>query len=328
MRLIPPVALFLAMAAVAIGHPFSQSAELPQGTIRGRVLDPDGQPMGDVQITVAVLVGDGFRNTQASAVRADGSFNIVVPAGRIRVMAQPRPKVVGDEPRLRRFVTHPPAYFPGVFDQLDAWPIDIKPGEIVELDFHMPPLPVGAIKAQISGPDGYSLDHVRALRPEANQIKNITVADGVGYVESLREGRYIVAARGRSDDGLLAAWEIVQMIAGEVAVTLDLKPTARVYGRVMPDRDGLPPLTGVRVLAVWTDGFIDLDPLGRDEGQVSADGSFTIDGVFGTRVFRVSGLDPAWQVTAVRSGRTDITTSGIDLQPGTTTAIEIVVGRR
>ena len=305
----------------------AQSAAVTQGTIRGRVLDPDGQPMRDVQITLFELVGSEFRNSKSFTLRGDGTFDTAVTAGRILLMAQPRPKVVGDEPRLRRFVTHPPAYFPGVFDQLDAWPIDIKAGEIVELDFHMPPLPVGSIKTVVSGPDGYSLDQVRALRPEANQIRNITISDGVGFLDELREGRYIVAARGRSGDGLLAAWEIVHMIAGEVAVTLDLKPTARVYGRIMPDRDGLPPLAGVRVVAAWTDGAIDLDPLGRDEGQVSADGSFTIDGVFGTRTFRVAGLDSDWQVVAVRQGRSDIS-SGIDLAPGTTIEIAIVVTRK
>ena len=118
------------------------------------------------------------------------------------------------------------------------------------------------------------------------------------------------------------------MTAGEVAVTLDLKPTARVLGRIMPERDGLPPLAGVRVVAAWTDGAIDLDPIGRDEGQVTADGSFTIDGVFGTRVFRVAGLDPAWRVSAVRSGRTDITSSGIDLRPGSAIDVSIVVSKR
>lgn len=306
-----------------------QSAAPTQGTIRGRVLDPDGRPLRDVLITIMEIVDGEFRITnKAVAIRDDGTFDIAVRAGRVLFVAQPRPKVVGDEPRLRRFVTHPPAYFPGVFDQVDAWPIDIKAGEIVELDFHMPPLPVGTIKAMVSGPDGYSLDHVRALRPEANQIKNITMSDdGAGYLEGLREGRYIVAARGRAGDGLLAAWEIVHMIAGEVAVTLDLKPTARVYGRVMPDRDGLPALAGVRVVAAWTDGAIDLDPLGRDEGQVTADGSFTIDGLFGTRMFRVAGLDSGWQVVAVRQGRADLS-AGIELAPGTSIEIAIVVTRK
>jgi hypothetical protein len=311
------------MAAAAAGQP-----GVTEGTIRGRVLDPDGQPMRDVQVGILTMFEGEFRITRSFTLQGDGRFEAAVPAGRVLLMAQPRPKIVGSEPRLRRFVTHPPAYFPGVFDRLDAWPIDIKAGEIVELDFQMPPLPVGSIKTLVSGPDGYSLDHVRALRPEANQIRNITVSDeGVGYLENLREGRYVVAARGRSRDGLLAAWEIVYMTAGEVAVTLDLKPAARVYGRVMPDRDGLPPLSGVRVVAAWTDGTIDLDPLGRDDSQVTADGSFAIDGLFGTRAFRVSGLDTGWQVTAVRSGRTDVA-SGLDLAPGTATEISIIVSRK
>lgn len=307
----------------------AQPAPAPQGTIRGRVLDPDGRLMRDVQIGIMEIRGGEFRTTRSFTIRGDGTFDTAVPAGRILLVAQPRPRVVGDEPRLRRFVTHPPAYFPGVFDQSDAWPIDVKPGEIVELDFTMPPLPIGSIKAMVTGPDGYSLDQVRAMRPEANQIKNIRISDeGVGYLDELREGRYIVAARGRSAGGLLAAWEIVHLTAGEVAVTLDLKPTARVYGRVMTDRDGLPPLGGLRVVAAWTDGTLDLDPLGRDEGQVAADGSFTIDGLFGTRAFRVVGLDAGWQVTAIRSGRTDIAASGIDLQPGSSIEVSVVVSRK
>lgn len=149
----------------------AQPAPAPQGTIRGRVLDPDGRLMRDVQIGIMEIRGGEFRTTRSFTIRGDGTFDTAVPAGRILLVAQPRPRVVGDEPRLRRFVTHPPAYFPGVFDQSDAWPIDVKPGEIVELDFTMPPLPIGSIKAMVTGPDGYSLDQVRAMRPEANQIR-------------------------------------------------------------------------------------------------------------------------------------------------------------
>ena len=80
----------------------------------------------------------------------------------------------------------------------------------------------------------------------------------------------------------------------------------------------------------WRDNTsdIDLDPLARDEGQVGADGSFTIDGLFGRRVFRVAGLPADWQMTAIRQGRSDITSSGIDLAPGTAIEISIVVAQR
>lgn len=305
-----------------------QSATPPQGTIRGRVVDPDGQPMAGVQITVLeTLTERDFRNLGAAFSGEDGRFQIAVPPRRITLMAQPEVRLRNRQPAPPRH--YPPAYFPGVLDRLEAWPIDVNAGEIIELDFHMPPVFVGSIKTIVSGPASYSLDQVRVVRPEANQIRNVKVSeDGIGYVDSMREGRYIVSARGRSRDRLLAAWEFVQMTSGEVAVTLDLKPAARIYGRIMPDRDGLPPLAGVRVVAVWTDGTIDLDPLGRDEGPVTADGSFTIDGVFGTRTFRVAGLDPAWRVTAVRSGLTEITSTGINLQPGSSIEVSVVVSRK
>ena len=316
---VPVVALLL----VAV-----QPAAVSQATIRGRVLDPDGQPMAGVQITVLESVTEPFlRNLGVALSAEDGRFEIAVPARRIMLMAQPGIRLRNRQPAPPRH--HPPAYFPGVLDRLEAWPIDVKGGEIIELDFHMPPVFVGSIKTIVSGPADYSLDQVRVIRPEANQIRNVKVSeDGIGYVDSMREGRYVVSARGRSRDGLLAAWAIVQMTAGEVAVTLDLEPTASVYGRIMPDRDGLPPLGGVRVVAAWTDGTIDLDPLGRDESPVSADGSFTIDGLFGTRMFRVVGLDSGWKVAAVRQGRTDITSSGIDVPQGANVEVSIVVSRK
>ena len=317
------VAPALAAFLVAI-----QSTVPSYGTIRGRVLDPDGQPMAGVQITVVENVTErDFRTFGSALSREDGTFEIGAPARRILLMARPGVRLRNRQPAPPQH--YPPAYFPGVLDRLEAWPIDVKPGEIIELDFHMPPVFVGSIKMMVSGPAGYSLDHVRVIRPEANQIRNVKVSDdGIGVVDSLREGRYIVSARGRSTEAQLAAWEIVHLTSGEIAVSLDLKPTATVHGRIVTERDGLAPITTARVAAVWTDGAVDLDPLGRDEGQVSADGSFTVNGLFGTRTFRVAGLDSGWKVVAVRHGRTDISSSGIDVAPGTTMEVSIVVSRK
>ena len=208
---------------------------------------------------------------QPGRSNAEGAFEITgVPPGKMIIRAEPRVTIgfVNGQSVRNPPVQHPPAFFPGVLDRLDAWPIDVKPGEIIELDFHMPPIFIGSIKTIVSGPDGYMLDHVRVMRPEANQIKNVTVSDdGVGYVDSLREGRYAVAARARSRDTLLAAYELVQITGGEVTVSLSLEPTARVNGRVIVDRGGLPPIDNTRVVAAWTDGTIDLDPLARDEAS-------------------------------------------------------------
>ena len=243
--------------------------------------------------------------------------------GRILLRAEPGPGA-----SRNALVSHPPAYFPGVFDRRDARGIDRKAGQIIELDFHMPPVYIGSIKMIVSGPEGFTLDDVRVIRPEANWIRNVKIADdGVGYADNLREGRYIVSVRGRSGKSPLAAFRFVHTRRGETPVTLPLESTARVSGRIIAGPAGLPPLDSVRVVATWTDGNSSLDPLARDESYVSADGSFTIDGLFGRRTFQVAGLPEGWQISAVRAGRSDVS-SGIDLQSGSTTELTIVVSRR
>ena len=79
----------------------------------------------------------------------------------VLLRAQPRllpPVIEGGVVKRSRF--QPPAYFPGVLELLDAWPIDVASGEIIELDFHMPRVVVGSIKAIVSGPNGYTIEEL------------------------------------------------------------------------------------------------------------------------------------------------------------------------
>jgi hypothetical protein len=221
-------------------------------------------------------------------------------------------------------------FFPGVIDRKEAWEIVVKPGEIIELDIHVPPIFVASIKTVVSGPDGYVLDQVRVMRPASNAIRNVRInEDGVGYADGLREGRYAIAARGRSGDTSLAAWHIVDIVSGEVGVTLTLEPTARVNGRIVADGGTVPVLGGgVRITAVWTEAGVDLDPLNADQALATIDGSFTIDGLFGTRIFRVSGLPAEWTVASVLHGSADVTDVGAPLAAGSSNDITIVIRQR
>ena len=319
------------LAAVAIAASLLLQAFPIAGRsiIRGRVLDADGQPMANVDMSVMLTTADRQLFGPPATTDGDGKFSIArVPAGRVLLRAKPhlRPPVI-ENGVVKRDHFRPPAYFPGVLDLLDAWPIEVGAEEIIELDFHMPIVVVGSIKATVSGPDGYTIEQIRAMRPEGNEIKNVTVdADGIGYAENLREGRYVLAARARTKDDRLAAFQIVHISGGEVPVSLSLAPAATITGRVLSDRGGIAPVGSIRVSAAWTDGTIDLDPLTRDEVEVGVDGSFAIQGLFGTRAIRVTGLDDEWQVAAIRQGRSDITT--VDLAPGSRTEITIVVSRK
>jgi protocatechuate 3,4-dioxygenase beta subunit len=294
-----------------------------EATIRGRIFNADGQPMPDVVLSAEDVSVERRIRVVSRVVSSDtGGFEMrQLTPGQVLLRAEP-----GSGASRNLLVSHPPAYFPGVFDRRDARRIDIKAGKIIELDFHMPPVYIGSIKTIVSGPEGFTIEHVRVIRPEGNWIRNVKIADdGVGYADDLREGRYIVSVRGRSRESPLAAFQVVQMRGGETPVTLPLESTARVTGRIIAGPGGLPPIDNVRVVATWTDGNIALDPLARDESYVSADGSFTIDGLFGTRTFQVVGLADGWKVGAVRHGRNDITASGVDLAGGSAIEIAIVL---
>lgn len=302
-----------------------------RSTIRGRVFDADGRPMPDVEMRALLIAAATTPVGEIVRSDAEGRFTISrIPAGRIILRAQPQPpRRVRADQDFTRVRAHPPAFYPGVLTLPDAWPIEVGPEEIIELDFHMPPVVIGSIKTMVTGPDGYVLDELRVIRPEANQIKNVTIdADGIGYADGLREGRYTVYARARAKDVRLAAFQIVEITPGELPVNLALVPAAKLTGRIVADRGGVPPIGNMRVMAAWTDGSIDLDPLSSDQAGVAPDGSFTIDGLFGSRAVRVSGLADGWQVASIRHGRSDVTTSTINLAAGTTTELIVALTRR
>lgn len=293
-------------------------------TIRGRVFDADGRPMAGVSVRPAAVDPEiRFVAGSSTPTTSDGRFAITgLPPGSILVVAHPQMS-------MARRTPHPPVYFPGVLARTDAWPVDVGMGETIELDIHIPPVFVASIKVVIAGPDGYALDRVRVMRPEANEIKNVNISDnGIGFVDSLREARYVVAARGRAGDTPVAAWRIVNLVPGEIELPLLLEPAATVTGRIIAERGGLPPVAGTRVVAAWTENGVELDPLSTDHADVGPDGAFTIDGVFGTRMFRVAGLPAEWEVTALRADRSDITLTGTHLDPGSTTELTIVVSKK
>jgi hypothetical protein len=216
-------------------------------TVRGHVFDADGRPMAGVSVRPASVDPEiRFVAGSSTATTSDGGFVITgLPPGSILVVAHPQMGAARRTP-------HPPVYFPGVLARTDAWPVDVARGETIELDIHVPPIFVASIQAVVSGPEGYVPDQLRVMRPEANEIRNVTVAEN----------------------------------------------------------------------------GVELDPLSTDQAEAGADGTFTIDGLFGNRMFRLLGLPAEWEVTAVRADRSDVTLTGTHLNPGSTTELTIVVSKK
>jgi hypothetical protein len=159
-------------------------------------------------------------------------------------------------------------------------------------------------------------------------LRNVTVSDeGAASVADLDEGRYAIAVTAAAGSDTLAAYQLIVVGAADYDVPMQLEPTATVFGRVVADRGGVPPVDSVTVEAHWVNDNLKLDLTGPERVTVSPDGSFTMSGLYGRRQFQLFGLSDDWSVSAVRAGRSDVT-PGLDLAPGSSTEITIVVSRR
>ena len=80
--------------------------------------------------------------------------------------------------------------------------------------------------------------------------------------------------------------------------------------------------------ASWVYDGEEVNPLKFDEVKAAPDGSFRIDHLFGTRKLQVRGLEVGWEIAAVRLGRADVTTNGIEVIADSTIDATIVLRRR
>ena len=292
----------------------------PAAVIRGRVLDKDGRPMQGA--TVRAEFANPMQQSANSVTSGpDGRFEIIaVPPGSplIRV-----------DPGGSGLVWHRVMYYPGVHQRDAALPVTVDAGAQVEIEIRMREIPTATIRTTLSGPQGYRVERMTLANPDTRLLRSMAVdADGAASITDLDEGRYVISATATAGSETLAAYQLIIIGTGEYDVPLYLQSTATVTGRVVAERGGVPPIGGVIVEAHWVaGGNTRLDLTGPARVAVAPDGSFSMSGLFGRRQVELFGLPDEWRVTAVRAGRSDVT-PGIDLQPGSTTELTIVVSRK
>src|SRR5688500_12446718 len=252
------------------------------------------------------------------------------PDGRFEIIAvPPGAPLIRVDTGGGGLVWHRVMYYPGVHQRDAALPVIVDAGAQVEIEIRMREIPTATIRTTLSGPEGYRIERMTLANPDTRLLRTMTVdANGAASIADLDEGRYIISATATVGSDTLAAYQLIIVGSGEYDVPMYLEPTATVTGRIVVDRGGMPPVDGVTVEAHWVaSGGTKLDLTGPERVPPSPDGSFTMSGLFGRRQVQLFGMPDEWRVVAVRAGRSDIT-AGIDLAPGSTTEITIVVARR
>jgi hypothetical protein len=291
----------------------------PAGSVKGRLTDHEGQPVADMIVNTWLAENHSMGGMPGRS-DADGRFELT--------KLQPGTVVIAAEVMGRGAQGYSRVYYPGVLNASEAQPFTIEPGGTIEMEMRIPEITSASIAAHISGPDGYRVERVMLLRPETKSRLPVSLQENVATVINLRQGRYAVEARGAVRGDPHVAFAFIDLQSIDIEIPLTLEPAGSVNGKIIAERGGLPPVDGVRIAAAWTSDGVDVEPSNSDELPVGPDGAFRFTGLFGHRDFRVIGLPDDWQVTAIRAGRSDITTSGLDIESGSNTELTIVVVRR
>jgi hypothetical protein len=283
------------------------------GAIAGRVVSRDGQPLANA--FMGVRTAGGGRTTQTlipSIVRTNDAGEYLLtnlPEGSYWVTAGWSAPGAVTTNALRLLET---AFFPGTFNEREAGSVRVMAGETTRnIDITFPPRALVHISGHISrGSEQGAIEAV--LLWGRSSMRNLTVApSGAFDVTYLEPGRYTIAVNVRGDTRDDAAAVTLDIAADMGGIALMLRPTGSVSGRVVTS-DGTAPPSGLQVAAVLAADGEPVDPLTRNRGDVAADGTFTVERVFGERVLQLIGLPPEWRLDRVLRGAAPIDTLHID----------------
>jgi hypothetical protein len=294
-------------------------------TAKGRVVDAGGRPIAGATVRLGQPRFDArFAPSKPAQTGRDGSFTLTnLPVGGYLMEV--------DLPQAPGALRPPIVYFPGVLTFGDADFVELVDGEITnDLTIVAPRLADNVLTVRVvtiaQALSGLEVAFVRVLplvtRPVALD------GSGIGTIKGLAPGQYFLTAQGRSQDQKLVAHELIEFAGGEQEALLYLQPAARISGRIVGDKGAPVDLAGMRVGATWLQDGVEVNPLDITEAPVTFDGTFMLDGLFGTRRLQLIGLDPEWQIRSIVQDRSDVTGSGVSLAADSEAKVVITLGRR
>jgi len=298
---------------------------IPGASAKGRVVDASGRPIAGATVRLGLPRFDArFVPAKPAQTSRDGTFTMTnLPVGGYLMEV--------DLPQAPGALRPPIVYFPGVLMFGDASFVELAAGEITSgLTIVAPRLSDNTLTVRVvtieHSLSGVEVSFVRAM-PLVTRPVPID-ASGVGTIKGIAPGLYFLTARARSQDRHWVAHDLVEFSDGEQEVLLYLEPAARIAGRVVGENGAPITYDGVRVGATWLHDGIEVNPLDITETPVAANGTFTLDGLFGTRKLQLIGLDPDWEVRSIVQDRSDVTGSGVALTANTESKVVITLGRR
>jgi hypothetical protein len=283
--------------------------------IWGRVVDERGAPLSLISISAReVLTGDrlrpaeGLPPTLTSRTDDTGSFRLFgLRPGEYVIMAErmfPMPNRSADQ----TVVAYPPLYYPGRLSPSEAQRIAVRFGEEHgPIEFPLVHPRLRTIRGMLVDVNGAPVaDAKLTLQKASSRFGETplgigrTTSDGSFELRQVPPGEYAISAF-RYGTTREFAWTIVSGNDDIDGLVVRLQAGVGLEGLVI--FEGIPPrsLLGLRVKPVESAGASQSPAV-----QVSDDGSFALEHLFGPTVIRIEGL-PRWHLKRVTYGDKDIT---------------------
>ena len=324
---------------------------LRTGSITGRVLDPDGEPLMNASVRVQFWKksqSTGAQGGPLAATNDRGEYRIFnIAPGQYRLLASYTPGVI---PRLdvRMQSTgasgegasgYPNLYYPNSTIRDQASAVTVEAGsELQGFDFQLRRQHAVTVQGRVIGlgtglPFSFAFVSLTAVGQEAAPTHESVLQDPSGNFElinilpgtyRLAAARVGLAADGTSDANSLTAERILQVDEADVkGVQLILGAPIRLSGRfITPEGRALP--TGLTILLERRENF---------EGQpgsfaaVAADGSFKLENVpagdYSVLIGATNQQGDDSYISEIRFGDTDALADGLSLTANPSAALEI-----
>jgi 5-hydroxyisourate hydrolase-like protein (transthyretin family) len=316
---------------------------MPAGTIAGRILDRDGEPMANVTVTAlkyAYQEGQKALTVVQNAQTNDlGEYRLFwMQPGQYFVSATPaNPSQIQQMPTNNEAEGYIPVYYPGTTDAAAAAPIDLPPGTIFSgVDLTVAAVHTVRITGQlINGVTGQpatnaniSLVQARAGVRNLNNRGKATSTQGVFEFGGVGPGSYELIGMLVDRTGRMTATVPVQVGNADVQnVSVVLTPGFAVNGHLsiegQPAGSISQDLTRLRVMLRG-----DNPAVGTPASPVQPDGTFTLQQVARDNYrLTVSGMPQNAYIKDARYGATDILNEGLKLDRPPNGPIEISVAR-
>lgn len=314
------------------------------GVITGFVSDEFGEPIADARVQVLRLRWMNGQRRPMPAGRGDttndrGEFRIWgLTPGEYFVAATAGDRGWFDDESGDRS-GYTPTYFPGSAAIDEAQRVSVAAGqESAGVSFALTLTRTVRISGTAMGSDGRPMTEGMVMvipRSGGGFMMGGSggrISDGSFTISGVAPGEYTLQARtmdrGGSPEGDIASASIT--VAGEDISNLVLVATkgVRMTGRVSFEASP-PPETfrKLRVLLPPTD--FTFGPMGMRQGNVTAQGTFEVEGLQpGRRRVVLENLPSGWGIKAVRIGGVDVADVGVEIGKDDVTGVEIQMTNR